>query len=129
MSQNEGTHETLERELEHAWGRIAEMERELARCSNEHGKSSVEEALRQSEAKYRSIFENANEGIFQTTPDGRYLLANVLNGDGGEVAHYLRKQTRPLVLAVFRRLAKRPGIPSPSPTTTSSSPASSTGAS
>lgn len=36
----------------------------------------VEEALRQAEAKYRSIFENAIEGIFQTTVDGRYLSAN-----------------------------------------------------
>ncbi len=34
------------------------------------------EALRHAEAKYRSIFENAIEGIFQTTPDGRYLSAN-----------------------------------------------------
>jgi PAS domain S-box-containing protein len=36
----------------------------------------VEVALRAAEAKYRSIFENAVEGIFQTTPDGRYLSAN-----------------------------------------------------
>jgi len=36
----------------------------------------VEEALRQAEAKYRNIFENAIEGIFQSTPDGRYLSAN-----------------------------------------------------
>src|SRR5262245_50497452 len=28
------------------------------------------------EATYRSIVEHAIEGIFQTTPDGRYLLAN-----------------------------------------------------
>lgn len=28
------------------------------------------------EAKYRSIFENAVEGIFQSTPDGRYITAN-----------------------------------------------------
>ncbi|MEG4939345.1 response regulator [Microcoleus sp. F4-D5] len=35
-----------------------------------------EAALRQAETKYRSIFENAVEGIFQTTPDGRYLSAN-----------------------------------------------------
>ena len=34
------------------------------------------EALRQTEAKYRSIFENAIEGIFQTTTDGRYITAN-----------------------------------------------------
>lgn len=28
------------------------------------------------EQRYRSIFENAVEGIFQTSPDGRYLAAN-----------------------------------------------------
>src|SRR5438309_10772475 len=28
------------------------------------------------ETNYRSIVEHAIEGIFQTTPDGRYLLAN-----------------------------------------------------
>jgi two-component system cell cycle sensor histidine kinase/response regulator CckA len=32
--------------------------------------------LRRSEEKYRSIFENAVEGMFQTTPDGRYLAVN-----------------------------------------------------
>jgi PAS domain S-box-containing protein len=36
----------------------------------------AEEALRQAEEKYRSIFENAIVGIFQTTPDGQYLSAN-----------------------------------------------------
>ncbi|HEY9830239.1 MAG TPA: response regulator, partial [Stenomitos sp.] len=36
----------------------------------------VAEALRQAEEKYRSIFENAISGIFQVTPDGRYLSAN-----------------------------------------------------
>jgi diguanylate cyclase (GGDEF)-like protein/PAS domain S-box-containing protein len=35
-----------------------------------------EMALRDAEARYRSIFENAIEGIFQTTPEGRYLSAN-----------------------------------------------------
>ena len=34
------------------------------------------EALQKAEEKYRTIFENAVEGIFQTTPDGRYLSAN-----------------------------------------------------
>src|SRR5215831_1898987 len=32
--------------------------------------------LQEAEAKYRGIFESAQEGIFQTTPDGRYLSAN-----------------------------------------------------
>ena len=35
-----------------------------------------EMALREAEARYRSIFENAIEGIFQTTPEGTYLAAN-----------------------------------------------------
>lgn len=36
----------------------------------------VEQELRTAEEKYRSIFENAIEGIFQTTPDGRFQSAN-----------------------------------------------------
>lgn len=37
---------------------------------------SREAALRQSESKYRSIYENASDGIFQTAPGGRLLTAN-----------------------------------------------------
>jgi PAS domain S-box-containing protein len=36
----------------------------------------TEEELRAAEEKYRKIFENANDGIFQTTPDGHFLNAN-----------------------------------------------------
>ncbi len=36
----------------------------------------AEEELRRSEEKYRNIFENAVEGIYQVTPDGRYLSVN-----------------------------------------------------
>jgi PAS domain S-box-containing protein len=36
----------------------------------------AEEALGQAEQKYRDMFENAIEGIFQTTPGGRYLSVN-----------------------------------------------------
>ena len=36
----------------------------------------TEESLRQAEAKYRSIFENATEGIFQAIPGGGYITAN-----------------------------------------------------
>ncbi|MBD2743461.1 PAS domain S-box protein [Coleofasciculus sp. FACHB-1120] len=39
-------------------------------------RKQVEGALRQAEERYRSIFENAVEGIFQTTPDGRFINAN-----------------------------------------------------
>lgn len=33
-------------------------------------------ALKEAEEKYRGIFENAIEGIFQSTPDGRFVSAN-----------------------------------------------------
>ncbi len=36
----------------------------------------AEEAVRQADQKYRLIYENAVEGIFQTSPDGRLLSAN-----------------------------------------------------
>ena len=35
-----------------------------------------EQALREAERSYRSLFDNAIEGIFRTTPEGRYLDAN-----------------------------------------------------
>jgi PAS domain S-box-containing protein/putative nucleotidyltransferase with HDIG domain len=37
---------------------------------------STKRELKASEEKYRSIFENAVEGIFQATPDGRFLSVN-----------------------------------------------------
>ncbi|MFC1858835.1 sigma-54 interaction domain-containing protein, partial [Thermodesulfobacteriota bacterium] len=36
----------------------------------------AESELRESEEKYRTIFENAVEGIYQTTPEGRFVSAN-----------------------------------------------------
>ena len=39
-------------------------------------RKETEEALRNAEARYRSIFENATEGIFRTTLEGRILIAN-----------------------------------------------------
>jgi len=36
----------------------------------------TEEALRQAENKYRSIFENVAEGLFLTKPDGHYISVN-----------------------------------------------------
>jgi two-component system sensor histidine kinase UhpB len=38
--------------------------------------AEVRRERRQAEEKYRSIFENAIEGIFQSTVDGRFLTAN-----------------------------------------------------
>ena len=39
-------------------------------------RKNSEEAAREAEARYRSIFENAIEGIYQTTPSGSYLNFN-----------------------------------------------------
>jgi len=39
-------------------------------------RKEAEEALRQSEERFRGIFENAIEGIFQTRPDGRFVSCN-----------------------------------------------------
>ncbi|MBW4520971.1 MAG: PAS domain S-box protein [Scytolyngbya sp. HA4215-MV1] len=39
-------------------------------------RKQTEIALRQAEERYRSIFENAVVGIYQTTPEGRYLNVN-----------------------------------------------------
>jgi PAS domain S-box-containing protein len=39
-------------------------------------RQKTEAALRNAEAKYRGIFNNAMEGICQTTPDGRFITAN-----------------------------------------------------
>ena len=39
-------------------------------------RKAAEQALKQAEEKYRTIFEHAIEGIFQTTLDGRFLSAN-----------------------------------------------------
>lgn len=36
----------------------------------------TEDALRFTEAMFRGIYENATDGIFQTTPDGKFLSAN-----------------------------------------------------
>jgi PAS domain S-box-containing protein len=53
---------------------LAQTNAELAREIAE--RKRVEHELRQAEANYRSIFENAVEGIFQSTPDGHYLSVN-----------------------------------------------------
>jgi len=45
-------------------------------CGNALQRIKMADALREAEAKYRGIYENASEGIFQTTPEGRILSAN-----------------------------------------------------
>jgi PAS domain S-box-containing protein len=47
---------------------------ESIRDISEH--TLTEESLRQAEVEYRGIFENAQEGIFRSTPEGRFIIAN-----------------------------------------------------
>jgi two-component system, cell cycle sensor histidine kinase and response regulator CckA len=54
--------------------RVVEQAAHLAEIAIERKRS--EDALRHAENKYRSIVENASEGIFQTTPGGGYLTVN-----------------------------------------------------
>jgi PAS domain S-box-containing protein len=39
-------------------------------------RKTAEKALKAADEKYRTIFENASEGIFQTTPDGEIIVIN-----------------------------------------------------
>ena len=45
-------------------------------CRDITDRKRTEESLKLSEQKYRNIFENVIEDIFQTTPEGRFLTVN-----------------------------------------------------
>ncbi|MGH7970896.1 MAG: PAS domain S-box protein, partial [Limisphaerales bacterium] len=50
------------------------LERSLRYAIERH---RLDRALLEAEEKYHSVFDHLVEGIFQTTPDGRYLMANL----------------------------------------------------
>ncbi len=60
------------------WDSFPDMEKRLIMIVGRDitERRRAEEALRKTEEKYRSIFEYAVEGIFQSTPEGRYISAN-----------------------------------------------------
>src|SRR6185369_9736999 len=57
--------------------------------------------VRQAEEKYRSIFENAVEGIFQATPDQRLLTVNP------SMARILGYESPPELIADFNATGRR----------------------
>lgn len=71
----EAIHSYLQdQKLEEQNAKLLEMNQnlEIANCKQ----ASLIESLIEKEEQYRSIFENALEGIFQITPEGSYLSAN-----------------------------------------------------
>ncbi|MDD2816451.1 MAG: adenylate/guanylate cyclase domain-containing protein [Thiotrichaceae bacterium] len=69
-----GYREHLEAEVERRTLALQHANQNLQDEIEEH--LETERALMEAEKRYRSIFENTLEGIFQTTPDGHYLNAN-----------------------------------------------------
>ncbi len=75
----------LEQEREHSRvlleGMVEARTRELSRANTQlkievAERKVVGDALRRAETKFRTIFENAVEGIYQFTPEARYVSAN-----------------------------------------------------
>ncbi len=73
--------EELRRAYEELESRVRERTADLERV-NEALRAEIarrkqtEEALREAERKFRSLFENAREGIYQSTPEGKYFTVN-----------------------------------------------------
>jgi PAS domain S-box-containing protein len=73
--------EALRRARDELELRVTERTAELREANRDlqeqiRERERVEEALRESETRFRSLFENATIGLYRTTPDGRILLAN-----------------------------------------------------
>ena len=70
-------------------------------CGGTLERMKVAESLREAESKYRSIVENATEGIFQTTPEGRFRTVNPA------LAHMLGYQTPEELMAEVTDLERQ----------------------
>jgi PAS domain S-box-containing protein len=66
--------EDLERLVAERTAQLQEANSQLLEEARE--RLRAEDALRESEEGFRSLFENATVGLYRTTPDGRILMAN-----------------------------------------------------
>ncbi|MBU0475622.1 MAG: PAS domain S-box protein [Bacteroidetes bacterium] len=55
---------------------VPAVKRALREAQNKAERKHAEDALQESEKRFRSLFENSIIGIYRTTPDGKILLAN-----------------------------------------------------
>jgi two-component system, cell cycle sensor histidine kinase and response regulator CckA len=81
LTEKWGLFQEVRRKMEELEKRVVERTLELQQSNTAlrtevAGHRLAEDALREAEANYRGIFENAIEGIYQSTPDGRYLAVN-----------------------------------------------------
>ena len=65
-----------ERDIRLAQGVANQIAGAIANAQLFRERKRAEEALKESEERYRSIFDNAIEGIFQSTPEGRFVSVN-----------------------------------------------------
>jgi Amt family ammonium transporter len=88
----------------------AEYNRVLERAGRElTAREQAMEAVRRAEERYRGIFENAVEGMFQTSPDGRYLSANPALAEiyGYETAEHLMTSLSDIGVMLYVDPARR----------------------
>ncbi|MCX6234612.1 MAG: PAS domain S-box protein [Bacteroidetes bacterium] len=70
----EGAHDYL---LKNNLTRLASaVEREMKDAVIRHERKQIEQALKDSEEQYRTIFENSIEGIYRSSPEGYFLTVN-----------------------------------------------------
>lgn len=55
---------------------VTAIQRALREVEDRRRRQETERALKEAEQRYRSIFNNAIEGICQTTPEGKFITAN-----------------------------------------------------
>lgn len=70
----QNAHNELEIRVEERTAELRESNEILRREITEHKRT--EAALHEAEENYRGIFENAIEGIYRSTPEGKFIIAN-----------------------------------------------------